>query len=343
MIRTYRRRRGFTLVELLVVIAIIGILVALLLPAVQAAREAARRTTCQNQARQITLACLNYESARRELPPASGSFNPSDSNLDPIWGYLAFAADYIERGNLTDQIDKTKNWYDTDGGNGGNFALLTNSPQQDFRCPSYEGLQPTNIGEPGTGDASTFEASGLGAHYNGILGANLVNSSTLTGVCDGNRDSPYVMEVSAASSSSRGAPPCVAGTGGYVARNGAIVRGTAVSMRKITDGTSKTFIIGEAAHGIPDFQTTRPWWIGQHSNSMYTAKNVTFEVNEGDRVNASNTSPKVLRNDMGFGSEHPGGCHFAFVDGSVRFVNEDAELEILFAMASRAAGEQVNE
>src|SRR5215212_10037166 len=65
-----RRRFGFTLVELLVVIAIIGILVALLLPAIQAAREAARRSTCQNHVKQITLATLNYETARKSLPPS---------------------------------------------------------------------------------------------------------------------------------------------------------------------------------------------------------------------------------------------------------------------------------
>lgn len=339
---TRSSRRGFTLVELLVVIAIVGVLVALLLPAVQAAREAARRNSCQNRMKQISLACLNYESALRELPPASGSFNPANTSLDPIWGYLAFVADYLERSTLTDQIDKTRNWYDTDGGNGGNFELLTTNPQLDFRCPSYEGYQPTNVGEPGTGDTSTFIESNLGAHYNGVLGANLINSDTISGVCNGNASSPYEMEVQASSSSSRGAPPCVSGTGGYIAKNGTIIRITPVKLSKITDGTSKTMLIGEAAHGTPAFQSTRPWWIGQHGNSMYTAKNVSYRINEGDRVNESNT-PKVFRNDMGFGSEHPGGCHFSFVDGSVRFLNETLELEIMFALASRSVGEIVNE
>ncbi len=97
-------RRGFTLVELLVVIAIIGVLVALLLPAVQAAREAARRIQCTNNMKQLGLAVLNYESAKKELPPAY--------TVKPKHNYVAFILPYIEQGPLAGQYNLKKDWND---------------------------------------------------------------------------------------------------------------------------------------------------------------------------------------------------------------------------------------
>src|SRR2546423_6022336 len=95
-------RRGFTLVELLVVIAIIGVLVALLLPAVQTARESARRTQCINHLKQHALGCLNFESQRGHIPKgnyATGTF-PEGGNVS--WMFVALG--YIEAGNLYDQV-----------------------------------------------------------------------------------------------------------------------------------------------------------------------------------------------------------------------------------------------
>ena len=103
-----RFKNGFTLVELLVVIAIIGILIGMLLPAVQSVREAARRTRCQNNLRQLGLACLNYDSARQHLPPG---VTDDDSNLiDANHAGFVFLLPFIEQANLFDQFDLTTDW-----------------------------------------------------------------------------------------------------------------------------------------------------------------------------------------------------------------------------------------
>ena len=121
------RSRGFTLVELLVVIAIIGILVALLLPAIQAAREAARRSQCVNRMKQISLAALNYESAKKALPPASTPNNtttqlafmgpcpgtattPVPTNGLAHHSFFTYILPYVEQQSLYDQIDLKLNW-----------------------------------------------------------------------------------------------------------------------------------------------------------------------------------------------------------------------------------------
>jgi len=102
-----KRPFGFTLVELLVVIAIIGILVALLLPAIQAAREAARRTKCINNLKNLGLACLNYESAKRSYPPSSST--ASDKSVNGLsWEVLVLP--YVEESGIGDSI---KNFVDT--------------------------------------------------------------------------------------------------------------------------------------------------------------------------------------------------------------------------------------
>src|SRR5262245_39227545 len=109
-----RRRLGFTLVELLVVIAIIGILTALLLPAVQAAREAARRTQCSNNLKQLGLALHNHHDRLGYLPPGYSDRNPdsnSDASFDqgPGWGWAAFVLNELEQGTIYDRIDFTQN------------------------------------------------------------------------------------------------------------------------------------------------------------------------------------------------------------------------------------------
>src|SRR3954470_15011792 len=155
MNRSRSQKRGFTLVELLVVIAIIGILVALLLPAIQAAREAARRSQCVNKMKQLSLAVLNYESARKLLPYANTPNNTLPMKSGPCAGTAGAAGSsnglfhhtvftyilpYIEEQATYDQIDFKQNWNQVTPVNSHNTTNLaaTSRDIDVFLCPSTE-------------------------------------------------------------------------------------------------------------------------------------------------------------------------------------------------------------
>ena len=184
-----------------------------------------------------------------------------------------------------------------------------------------------NLADPGT---NVSVESDLAAHYIGILGANAELDSTIVDFCTDPDRGPYEMELIQSSSSRR--PQCIDGNAGRIANNGLIVRNDTIRFRSISDGTSKTALIGEAAFGFPELQDTRAWFVGGHNEFMYTARNLTFGLNSGSR-------PGPRRNDIGFGSVHPGGSFFGYADGSIQFTNENVELRVIYALASRSAGE----
>src|SRR4051794_28849189 len=134
------RSRGFTLVELLVVIAIIGILVALLLPAIQAAREAARRSQCQNHMKQLGLGTLNYESSQKKLPPCMYAALDSSKGGRPVpvtHSTMQFLLPYMEETAVSAQWDMKKPWDDQTGGpTAVNNLSLSNTKVPVFRCPT---------------------------------------------------------------------------------------------------------------------------------------------------------------------------------------------------------------
>jgi prepilin-type N-terminal cleavage/methylation domain-containing protein len=137
--RPSKLSRGFTLVELLVVIAIIGILVALLLPAIQAAREAARRTTCQSNMKQLTLASLNYESNQKKLPPAKYKETVPVSGgrpYDNLHSTISFLLQYMEEAAVADQFDLDLPWNDSRPAQAFDNIRISQTRINVLRCPT---------------------------------------------------------------------------------------------------------------------------------------------------------------------------------------------------------------
>ena len=315
--------RAFTLVELLVVIAIIGVLVALLLPAVQAAREAARRTDCMNRMRQVALACQNHHDAKQHFPSSSlddVAQPPSSPVKLTGFGYIPQILPYMEGQSVAKLINFTKHWQDP----------LNDAAEQtvlsSFRCPSKPGGEPTF--SDGAGSTSLTESE-VSAHYQGVMGAK-VGCPVPSG--SAHPQSTYSM-----------APAC-GGTSGGSAINGIIIPAGRVNLKEVTDGTTQTFIVGEASW---DSGGQRSWILGSQSSSTpeahnYTSKNIMYSLSSAARMNGGVEWPVLVENnDVSFGSRHPGGgAHFAMCDGSVQWIREDANLDgVLKPLASRASDE----
>jgi prepilin-type N-terminal cleavage/methylation domain-containing protein/prepilin-type processing-associated H-X9-DG protein len=322
--RTKRQPQAFTLVELLVVIAIIGVLVALLLPAVQAAREAARRSDCMNRLRQLAIGSQNHHDAKKAFPSASTTQKPVGGTANQVTSlsYLVQILPYIEQQNVAKLVNMNQHWVDDT-----NFQA-SRTPLTAFRCPSKEDGEMTFTAQPGGSDAE--ELNLLRAHFMAVMGAK-VNCPPLP-------TDPYPASTYETSDK----PTC--GDAGGCALNGVMFPGSEVSFKDITDGSTNTLLIGEIAW---DVGPQRVWLVGSASktavyNYNYTAKNVMHPLNTAYRAASGQPASGYMNNDLSFGSLHPGGAHFAMADGSVQFIREDVNLAgVLLPLASRASGEVV--
>lgn len=343
MITRLPNRPAFTLVELLVVIAIIGILVALLLPAIQAAREAARRTQCQNRVKQLSLACMNYHDTTKHFPSATdilplGAAAPTAT----YWSYLVQILAFMEETALHDKIELNTFWNAEP-----NKTLLYNAEMPSFRCPSHADQDATFADPPG-GSGTQELSTNLRAHYMGVMGAK----NTCPVPANPWPDNSYTMM-----KDKNGAVQCGAGGDGGTASNGIITNSVSggkyvagnVKMKDVVDGSSHTFMIGEISWNCGP---QRIWSVGsatgQGSGAIYgynyTAKNVVWELNRACRKAAAEPAAcpdanAKENNDMSFGSLHNGGAFFGMADGSVQFLKEDVTKEILRMLASRKSSE----
>jgi prepilin-type N-terminal cleavage/methylation domain-containing protein len=339
MKRDLASRKAFTLVELLVVIAIIGILVALLLPAVQAAREAARRTQCQNRIKQIALSCLNYHDTNKNFPSATdvlpkGAAAPNAT----YWSYLVQILPFMEESNVHDRIDFKVFWNDEP-----NRSFLYSQEMPGLRCPTRPDQDATFADAPGGGGTQELPTN-LRAHYMGVMGAKSVCHAPA---------SPYPENTYKMMPDKNGGTNSC--DSGGIAINGLITNtagggkylSSEVKMKDVTDGTTHTFMIGEISWNCGP---QRIWAIGSATGKNtgnvfsfnYTSKNVVYELNRACRQEAANPSQCPVafeNNDMSFGSLHSGGCFFGMGDGSVQFVRQDITKELLRALASRKSGE----
>jgi prepilin-type N-terminal cleavage/methylation domain-containing protein/prepilin-type processing-associated H-X9-DG protein len=302
--RVPSRRGGFTLVELLVVIAIIGVLVALLLPAVQSAREAARRLSCQNNLKQLGLAFQNYHDVLGRFPSAGITWNQSS--------WYVHILPFIEQKNLYDQANFSKGLY-TDGGatqaGRGGLALTR---IEAFLCPASPAkkMMMTGVHNPHTPELIQGQVP-YTAHYYGIQGAKGPDPS------------------------GQAYPLSGATTHGAFATSGIMQCDGNVRIANVTDGTSNTLMIGELSWFSERVGTRyRTWARGCHD--AHTASNPTRNV-----ASSINTFNIGLFNDIAFGSMHPNGANFAAGDGSVRFLTQNMAMGVYRAAATRDLGENL--
>ena len=329
------QKRGFTLVELLVVIAIIGILIGMLLPAVQQVREAARRVACANNSRQLGLACLNYESSRQNFPPAfNGETARGRLDAPPIirrpddpdatsnfageqgWGF--FILPFLEQNALHQQFQTA-----TSNGNirwelavDGNGKLVASNVIPAFICPS---------------DASP----------DGEFNSSLTNSSAPDGQLYAK--SNYVAAVGAGTfTDTRNESDRI--TWGIMDVN------TKTTFGDIKDGASNTILIGERASRTEEesgaigsiIQAYGAIWAGRIRNSQrnlegnFSHDSCAGRLTKGD--DSRSWGVNGTRADGLISSFHPEGGHATFADGSTHFLGDGTTLDTLKRLAAMADG-----
>jgi prepilin-type N-terminal cleavage/methylation domain-containing protein/prepilin-type processing-associated H-X9-DG protein len=334
-----RGRTAFTLVELLVVITIIGILVSLLLPAVQTAREAARRVECRNNLRQIALAWLHHEQEQTFLPVGGWGYcwagEPSRGfNLRQPGGWDYNILPYLELGAVHDLgIDEGMVGSASRPG----FLQRVQSPVATFICPTR---RPTM--------AYPFIVS---AGLNQFV--NVSPQPTVVGRCDYAANAgectwlPYYVLPESPSSLSAGDSTSFAGWAGYPGNqvNGVVGLHVMVTLASISDGTSHTYMVGEK-NLDPDLYSTggslgdnQGWDVG------WTADNVRIVGLIGS---APPTECQPVQDTPGFdpaidfGSAHPTGFNMALCDGSVAFLSYTIDLETNRRLGVRADGKPID-
>jgi len=295
MSRHRRQRRGFTLIELLVVIAIIAILIALLLPAVQQAREAARRTQCKNNLKQIGLALHNYHDVYKMFPMGY----MDGSSINEGWAWSAMILPFLDQKPLFDQLGVNQQSLRARLAAGDPGQLLR-TPLPAYRCPSDN---PGNNG-PNLIHQNRHFGGGVGTVAGG-LGNYAVSASNYMG-SSGTRSNNNGVPL-ANQNDSRG-------IFGWI---------SSFRIRDILDGTSNTFMVGERDTSICRSGT----WVGVRnrangSRGAWVVLGETWLAKLNQSIAVINWSADGGCGE-GFSSNHPGGAQFLFCDGSVRFISDN--------------------
>ncbi|HEX4412220.1 MAG TPA: DUF1559 domain-containing protein [Lacipirellulaceae bacterium] len=363
-LRARTERNGFTLVELLVVIAIIGILVALLLPAIQSAREAARRSGCQNNLKNLGLAALNYHDVMKHFPVSNGAGYPQESDVanggngayQSGAGWILNELPELEEQALYDQfkagggfegqiipdiagkasvplvgIASTKN--------GVSCATLMGTQLKILQCPS----------DPSQNRLSTTQSEWAKTpvavtNYKGVLDDTFLGQPSAFSGTVGNDGTTYPSGVEV--------PNCPTGGPGYKessplagprdCHNNLRCRGIffrqsfqrPVKIGSVTDGTSHQFMIGE---DLPDYNN--------HSTAFYGNGDwcsCNLPLNNLVSVDPSTLNLAFWWDQQGFRSRHPGGSQFCLADGSVRFVAESVDNQTYRVYCTRNGNESLS-
>jgi len=342
-----RSLRAFTLVELLVVIAIIGVLVALLLPAVQSAREAARRMQCANNLKQYALGCINFETQRGHFPKgnyASGTF-PEGGGTS--WMFVSLG--YMEQNNLYDQVVASGSL-----ANAATRGILPASTKIS-RCPSdgwdrkvpnhtnYIGNSGPQCNNPPPGCPAPFQI-----HCNGQIGADTTIPLALNPPTHPGYEPSMSYGTTAVTKEMRG----------MFCRGGALVR-----LADVGDGTSNTLLIGETLPQECEFMRSSgvlngQGWAGSNNISQgQTIQPINWKIDRlaffppfvscgcDSGTNPSGDKARCIMNwavTWGFKSNHTNGVNFARVDGSVHFVNQNIDMRTYQYLGCRDDGQSAS-
>jgi len=298
-----RRSAGFTLIELLVVIAIIGILIALLLPAVQKVREAANRMSCQNNLKQMGLALHNYHDANEAFPPGQ-----TDSPKKQTW--VAYVLPYLEQDNIYRGYDFLHyHWYD-----GPNTALVGNQLKV-MQCPSAE----PNRFEDSTNERPGIDVRAACSDYGAIgnVDAALVDGGWIPGPLPPKNNAVLI-----------------AAHGTRIAE---ILDGTSQTMMVAESaGRPVHYIVGRIIVNDPSDPVYGAGWADWDNG--FQIHGATPDGRQMVGPCAINCS-----NNKGIYSFHTGGANVLFADGSVHFLREGMTIQVVAALATRAGGEVVPE
>lgn len=367
--RVARPHRAFTLIELLVVIAIIGMLVGLLLPAVQSARATARRIACANNLKQVGVALLLFHDAANHFPLGE----PDDDNNG--WSWRLWILPFMEQTALydaamNDPIPEYRPYLPPNRGAGRNPVDIDSLtfPQQAVNTVTGSTLAGGVAGMPlnvylcpedplprlsqHTYGTPSYWGPFAKANYCGNIGSSptwfAATGTGLQFLCGGSAPGPTVLQTSL--------------WNGVLTFSNHNFENYAAQISHITDGTSKTVIVGEAAESLSwtaenSATGTFPGWAGGSSRPQTSVTLTGPNGNNGgvnycgnvpalgsvfrfmDAFYPLNTPATVSSSDNSFGSRHPGGGGFLFADGSVRFVTDTVDSALYQAWGTRAGGE----
>lgn len=324
-----RSRRAFTLVELLVVIAIIGVLVAMLLPAIQAAREAARRSQCVNNMKQLALGCHNHEVLHRSLPQA-WYWPKNTPSVTTYYGWGLVVLPHLEQQAIHDLYNFKKHWFDPAN------QQVVNMRVETFLCASAQDGDQVGlacINEPDKGGPWTDRTAAR---------SDYISSRGYINYWDPRGDT-------------RCPGPMMNITNSLTV--GVVAKEVPVKVNKITDGTANTILLGEQSsrhefwlNGFKQGPVTSPtstvgsihWgFIGMWASWASQWGRCSYPDGTEDKTKQC-TAYINVNNNGGFYSFHSGGANFAMADGSVKFLTVDIYNEIFRGMLSREQGEVID-
>jgi prepilin-type N-terminal cleavage/methylation domain-containing protein/prepilin-type processing-associated H-X9-DG protein len=359
------KRRGFTLIELLVVIAIIGVLIALLLPAVQQAREAARRIQCVNNLKQLGLAVHNYISSSERLP--LGDFYWAGSNEKPAmatvpgnggdrysWGWTVALLPYVEQGPLYNAWNFVCGFRDPGGGGPTINTTVMYNQLFLFLCPSenspgrpqapYAALNYVgNVGGPGA--IQSFSGTMISAYWGNATQAPSTNCIGLAAITDGTSNTALFSE------RLMGVPnnPTVVAGDKNNAKRALFQVPTSVDVN--SGNVAGAMAVLNACKALPatttsitSYRSGQIWTIG---HPWATVWNRYFHFGTPNMISCDTTPSTFSGVGGGQGvipptSNHPGGVNVCMVDGSVKFIKDTVNLQTWWALGTRAGGEVIS-